>query len=104
MERYSHSGQKDRSIWSASVWEIRRTVTLGGGACHAEKADVLIGAGAYASGSGTAYGKPTFAAYRPEEIRDYVYAHPEYERVVILLSGDVGFYSGAKKLLRSLCR
>ena len=32
-------------------------------------------------------------------LRSYCRAHPEYERIVIALSGDVGFYSGAKKLL-----
>lgn len=36
--------------------------------------------------------------YRSEEISAYIKAHPEYERIVIALSGDVGFYSGAKKL------
>ncbi len=37
-------------------------------------------------------------SYRPEEIRDYLDAHPQYETVALLLSGDVGFYSGAKRL------
>ena len=61
------------------------------------EADVLIGAGRMLEETDS-YGKPKFVSYRPTEIRDYVYAHPEYERVAILLSGDVGFYSGAKKL------
>ena len=61
------------------------------------QADVLIGAGRMLQETDS-YGKPKFASYRPEEIRSYVYAHPEYERVAILLSGDVGFYSGAKRL------
>lgn len=39
-----------------------------------------------------------FASYRPEEIRDFLDVHPEYERVALLQSGDVGFYSGAKRL------
>lgn len=46
------------------------------------------------------WGKPVMAAYRPEEIRDYLKCHPQYERVAVLLSGDVGFYSGAGKLLK----
>lgn len=61
------------------------------------QADVLIGAGRMLQETDS-YGKSKFASYRPEEIRSYVYAHPEYERVAILLSGDVGFYSGAKRL------
>ena len=40
-----------------------------------------------------------FYEYRSNEIARYITEHPEYERIVIALSGDVGFYSGAKKLL-----
>lgn len=40
--------------------------------------------------------------YRSEAIAEYILAHPEYEMVVVALSGDVGFYSGAKKLLAVL--
>lgn len=61
------------------------------------EADVLIG-GERMLRQADIYGKHRFAAYKPEEIRDFVYAHPEYDRVAILLSGDVGFYSGAKRL------
>lgn len=38
------------------------------------------------------------AEYSPEKIYEYLKAHPEYEKIVLLQSGDVGFYSGAKKL------
>ena len=37
----------------------------------------------------------------PEKIAAFVEAHPEFLCVGVVLSGDVGFYSGAKKL-RSL--
>lgn len=40
--------------------------------------------------------------YRSEQIAAYIKEHPEYEQVVVALSGDVGFYSGAKKLLELL--
>ena len=33
-----------------------------------------------------------------KKIYEYLKAHPEYEKIVLLQSGDVGFYSGAKKL------
>lgn len=36
--------------------------------------------------------------YRPQEIVSYIRSHPEYQKVAVVLSGDVGFYSGAKKL------
>lgn len=40
--------------------------------------------------------------YRAEEIAAYIEAHPEESPVAIVLSGDIGFYSGAKKLLSLL--
>ncbi|MGO5051567.1 precorrin-6Y C5,15-methyltransferase (decarboxylating) subunit CbiT [Lachnospiraceae bacterium LCP25S3_G4] len=44
----------------------------------------------------------TFVSYQPEEIKTYLEQHTSYKQVVIALSGDVGFYSGAKKLLVEL--
>lgn len=43
-----------------------------------------------------------YISYNPEDIRDYIDSHPEYTRIAIALSGDTGFYSGAKKLLSVL--
>lgn len=63
-----------------------------------QRADILIGAGRMLE-CVTCFSKPVYQAYQPEEIRSYLEDHPEYERAAILLSGDVGFYSGAKKLL-----
>lgn len=40
--------------------------------------------------------------YREQEIRSFIELHPEYESILIALSGDVGFYSGARKLLPAL--
>ncbi|MBQ8305555.1 MAG: precorrin-6A reductase [Blautia sp.] len=37
--------------------------------------------------------------YRSDVIAAYIREHPWYEHIVIALSGDVGFYSGARKLL-----
>ena len=36
------------------------------------------------------------------KIGDYIARHPEYEKIAVVLSGDVGFYSGARKLLEVL--
>ncbi|MDO4344280.1 MAG: precorrin-6A reductase [Eubacteriales bacterium] len=66
-----------------------------------EQAQLLIGAKRMLKNfSGTSQAK--FVSYRPGEIRDYLYDHPEYERIALLQSGDVGFYSGAKGLLEAL--
>lgn len=45
-------------------------------------------------------GKEEFISYRPEEIYTYIKDHPEFENIALLQSGDVGFYSGAKRLLK----
>ena len=45
---------------------------------------------------------PRLCEYRPGEICAYIGSHPEYRRIVVLLSGDTGFYSGAKKLGQAL--
>lgn len=66
-----------------------------------QKADVIIGAKRLADAAALP-GQPVYYAYDSEEIAAYIKAHPEYERIVIALSGDVGFYSGATKLIQRL--
>ena len=68
-----------------------------------EQADLLIGARRMVD-SVKRPGQDVFVEYRSQEIRDYIDAHPEYDNIVIVLSGDVGFYSGARKLLEVLCQ
>lgn len=43
-------------------------------------------------------GKPVYTAHKPEEILNIITEHREYLKTAVLLSGDPGFYSGAKKL------
>lgn len=45
---------------------------------------------------------PFHAMVDTEKIAAFVKEHQEYETFAVLLSGDVGFYSGAKKLLAAL--
>ena len=45
---------------------------------------------------------PELCEYRTDRILDYIRKHPEYRRIAVLLSGDTGFYSGAKKLSEKL--
>ncbi len=47
-------------------------------------------------------GQRTYTAYKPEEIVRYIKEHPEYEKVTVALSGDTGFYSGARRLMECL--
>lgn len=70
-----------------------------------EQSDLLCGAARMVEAAGSlAYcqEKETFLSYRAEEISAYLRAHREYVCPVVLLSGDVGFYSGASKLLSAL--
>ena len=68
-----------------------------------ECADLLIGAARMVEHIRKP-GQEVWTGYKPEEICAYIAAHPEHKNVAIALSGDVGFYSGAKKLLATLHR
>ena len=61
-------------------------------------ADCILGAGRMLE-SLRGLGKPMLDAYAPEKMIAYVREHPEYKRIAVALSGDVGFYSGAKRLI-----
>lgn len=47
-------------------------------------------------------GQTVHHAIAPESITAYILLHPEYRRFVVAMSGDVGFFSGTKKLLPKL--
>ncbi len=60
-----------------------------------QSADVLIGS-SRALEVWKDYRKvPHFISYSPKEIKDYIRQHPQYYKIAICYSGDVGFYSGA---------
>ena len=64
------------------------------------EADLLIGASRMLqSAAARNAGAATLCAYRADEIAAYIGKHPEYGKTAVLLSGDIGFYSGAKKLI-----
>lgn len=46
--------------------------------------------------------KAALVEYRPAEIVSYIEGHPEFRHITVLLSGDTGFYSGAKRLAAQL--
>lgn len=64
-------------------------------------ADLLIGAGRMLEAVG-ASDRPFYKDYDAQRIADYIQAHPEYTCPAVLLSGDIGFYSGAKRLYEAL--
>jgi precorrin-6Y C5,15-methyltransferase (decarboxylating) len=46
--------------------------------------------------------KHSYITLDPMKILAFIKAHPEYIRIAVVMSGDTGFYSGAKKLLPAL--
>ncbi len=66
-----------------------------------QSAELLIGAGRILEALRKEE-RVILKSYKPTEIREYIEEHPEYTRIVIALSGDTGFYSGAKSLLEEL--
>lgn len=67
------------------------------------QADLIVGAKRMVESVDTS-GKDVLVEYRSDVILSYLDQHPEYGRVAVLLSGDVGFYSGAKGLLAKVDR
>lgn len=65
------------------------------------EADIIIGAKRVLE-SLKHFNKPMAAKVITSEIVDYVKNHPQYSKIVVALSGDIGFYSGAKKLYEGL--
>lgn len=96
--------------WKRPYSEAEKTVTLAGmgmgsrdgmtlevqKACR--DADVILGAKRLLADL-KEFGKPMVSMYQANEIKTFIEKHEEYRHVLIVLSGDVGFYSGAKKLL-----
>ena len=62
------------------------------------EADLLIGAKRMTEAV-RQEGQQVFCAYRAEEILEYIKEHPQHENIAVVLSGDVGFFSGAKDFL-----
>ena len=74
-----------------------------------KEADLLIGAGRMLQAAekvvcedGKNHKAEFYKEYRADQIVDYLKNHPEYQSVAVVLSGDPGFYSGAKKLKDAL--
>lgn len=48
------------------------------------------------------FNKPKYISYKYDEIVKFIDEHKEYDKIAIAYSGDVGFYSGAKKMVNML--
>ncbi len=66
-----------------------------------EEAELVIGTGRLLETAGSIVNmlsKEIYNAYDAGLIYKYIKENQQYKNIVILLSGDTGFYSGAKKL------
>lgn len=73
----------------AMTAEVRRAIA---------EADCIIGASRMVAAVAEK-GQVTYDAIAPEDIAEFIAAHGEYRRFTVVMSGDVGFFSGTKKLL-----
>ena len=65
-----------------------------------EECDAVIGAQAVTEP--LKGNKPCFAEYLPQPVCELLRQHPSIRRPAVLMRGDTGFFSGAKKLLEEL--
>ena len=98
-ERFGFSA--DQKISLVGIGMGNRETMTGAAQKEVEEAELLIGAERMLKAVQRPEQK-THVAYRSDEIVSYINEHTEYERIAIVLSGDIGFYSGAKKLLELL--
>lgn len=76
------------------------TMTLAGRkAC--QEAELLIGARRMLQAA-AGPGQKVLEEYRADRIAEYLKEHPQYEKIAVALSGDVGFYSGCRPLMDKL--
>lgn len=98
-ERYPLQNRRHITLLGIGMGS-RENMTLEG--IHAcEKADVLVGAERMLK-SLEGFRKPVFSSFQAEDIRSFIETHPQYSKIVIALSGDSGFYSGATRLVEVL--
>ena len=99
IERYGLKKEQNVTLLGIGMGSIG-TLTLEGREA-VRNADLIVGARRMVDAVRLP-GQDFLYEYRSREIAEYLAEHPEYTRVVIALSGDVGFYSGAKKLVELL--
>ena len=99
IERYGLKKEQNVTLLGIGMGSIG-TLTLEGREA-VRNADLIVGARRMVDAVRFP-GQDFLYEYRSKEIAEYLIAHPEYTKVVVALSGDVGFYSGAKKLVELL--
>jgi len=66
-----------------------------------DEADLLVGAKRMLEILPT-HGKDVFPEYDCKKVLSFLHEHKEYKKIAVLLSGDVGFHSGAKQFRENI--
>lgn len=66
-----------------------------------EDADIILGASRLLETLACLH-RPSKMLYKGEEIVDFIIGNEQYSKILIALSGDIGFYSGAAKIMTGL--
>jgi precorrin-6x reductase len=70
---------------------------------YLDESQVIIGARRIVEAVGE-YKKPNYIAYVAEDILEYINKNVQYDKIAVVFSGDIGFYSGAKHLIPLLSK
>ncbi len=66
------------------------------------EADVIIGAKRLVDSLPESFSAERIVQAFPDKVAETIHDHPHWQRVAVVLSGDVGFYSGARRLVELL--
>jgi len=90
--------QQKRSITIAGIGPGDKNMCTFALTSAVKNADLLIGARRMLD-TFSFLQKPEFCSYSPKEIFDFIISYKEVSSIVILVSGDTGFYSNADRIL-----
>jgi len=90
--------QKKRNLWMIGIGMGDPDGMTMEAAEACRNADVVIGPKRMTDAAGA---KNALNEFRPEKVIQYIREHPEYENIALVFSGDIGFYSGAKKMIEN---
>ncbi|MBR6348975.1 MAG: precorrin-6A reductase [Lachnospiraceae bacterium] len=91
---------KKRKIYLIGIGPGAKGLMTADARAAVQECDALIGAKSVVSTLES--GKPEYYEYLPDKVLDVLNSHPAIRSAAILMRGDIGFYSGAKKMLEAL--
>lgn len=94
--------EEKRTVFLVGIGPGSRELMTGEAIRVVEESDCLIGARRMLEAFPG--DKPFCQAYLKEEIAAFIDAHTEYKKFAVLLSGDIGYFSGAKGLSKLLSK